>query len=471
MKVTPQGTVFIIHLTAVVCENEGNFLNTSFVKVVGTLFSCIKQRLKQSGVDGELFFSCLKLFSSFLIHTSGVQCIISHNIVDFLKYLTQQRSSSASCMNSIPSREIFKFVAKLLQKCRKYNKNFLFYTLTDLLAPLKNCDNNIARSELVTLKRSVQFLIGVIEELLKQCCQSADFEVFFIFRDKCNYESTVRSAFNIIQDEVLIFSLNNILFLSTFFELGRWARGSSPDKLREAVWNFGLSLIEAAKTSKMNGVMKLCFLSHTYFAYANRNGPMTLGIFEKQMLLLQFMPLLCNSVSFGDIQSSNNNISDEDEIRQDLVTKFLKGLYPTTLRIYMSWKEHLNNNSLCDATDALKYILETRQFLSREAANLAVQMLIYLVADLNIIRRKNPEQLPVATETYVELLLETLIAFVEEFHLTGVDSVEAVSLLEIAFDFLCLISNSIKVIILLEKSFKLNISIILFINNRNNTVN
>lgn len=440
--------MFVIKLTAAVCENEQNFLDISLERVIDTLFFSIKQRLKSGEVDDELLFICLGLLSSFLAHRSGMQWLISNNIVLFLRILTQQKSSSASCMTSTLSRDIFKFVAKVLRKCKEHNKNYLFYTLKDLLAPLKNylARKNITNRELVTLKMSVRFLIGVMEELLEQCCYSADFDVFLILRDKCNYGNIVKNVFNIAQDKILVFSLNNILFLSTFFELGRWARNSSPDKLREAVWNFGMSLMEAAKTSKMSGALKLCFLSHTYFAYANRNGPMTHGIFEKQLLLLQFMPLLCNSVSFGDIQCSNDSVSGQDEIRQYLVTKFLKGVYPTTLRIYMSWKEHLNKNSLCDAVEALKYILETRQFLSRESANLAVQMLIYLVADLNIILRKNPENLPVTTETYVELLLETLITYVEEFQLTGTDSVEAVSLLEIAFDLLCLISQSLKVI-------------------------
>lgn len=441
-NLSSQGTVFMINLMAVLCKDEQLFLQISFERILDALMYSIKQCLRSPVENHEIFSSCIKLFSSFLNHKSGMQWIITSNAVTFLRSLRHQRTS----MDSSLYRESHQFVAKLLQTCTSCNKLLLLSTVKNLLVPLNNflVDTNITKAELKVLKQNIYFLVGVIEELLEQCSLSANFDIYSILMEKFNFEVIVRKMLAKVKDEQLVFSLNNILFILTFFELGKEVRGSCQDKVREAVWNFGLSLIEAAEMSKIKNVLKLCYLSHTYFAYSNRNGPMSSDTFENQILLLQFMPVLCSCISFGDIQS-NGDIEEEEEIRQHLVTNFLKVLYPTTVRIYMSWKKHLNQNSLLDATEALKYILETRKYLSRDAANLATRMLIYVLRDLNDIKRISPEKLPASTEAYVELLLEVLIAYVEEFHLTGSDSIEAVSLLEIAFDFLCLNPNSLMV--------------------------
>lgn len=442
-NLSPKCTVFMIRLMSVLCEDEQVFLQISFERILDALMYSVKQCLRSLVENHEIFSSCIRLFSSFLTHKSGIQWIITSNAVTFLRSLTDHHKTSK---DSLLYRESYQFVAKLLLTCKSCNKLLLLSTLKNLLAPLNNylVDTDITKAELKFLKRNICFLVGVIEELLEQCSLSANFDIYSVLMEKFNFEVIVRKMLSKVQDEQLIFSLNNILFILTFFELGREARGPSQEKIREAVWNFGSSLIEAAETSKIRSVLKLCYLSHTYFAYSNRNGPMSFDTFENQILLLQFMPVLCSCISFGDIQS-NSDIEEEEEIRQHLVTHFLKVLYPTTVRIYMSWKKHLNQNSLSDATEALKYILECRKYLSREAANLATRMLIYVLKDLNDIKRKNPEKLPTSTESYVELLLGVLIAYVEEFHLTGSDSIEAVSLLEIAFDFLCLNPNSLKV--------------------------
>lgn len=161
-------------------------------------------------------------------------------------------------------------------------------------------------------------------------------------------------------------------------------------------------------------------------------------LFETQLLSLQLFPIIMVNVKYFGRNTVELN-EDDDVIRENFVVEMTKYLTADTFRTTFKWKDYLQQNlTLEDATVALKYVLQSRKFYSRETGKTAFQILVYNLCDLTKLLRQYPQKLNMFSNdsNYLCLALETLATIVDDFSITWKDCLESICITDLTIKLL-----------------------------------
>lgn len=385
------------------------------------------------------------MLTSFLNHKSGIHFIVSTNywsqVIDFVLNSDTIYIRKEGC----------KFIAILLQKSVNINEWFCYSVIQGLSAPLMSAvQQKDLNEQHISKDLSPTFLLlnQVFANLLEICGPKNEVKVFKIILEKFAIVKQVRHLQSKLQDEDLIFHLTKIRFTLAFFDFVLNLGGRHKDihlgEAKVASQKLFDVFLETANKGPVVNFLKLLYVGLIYWKFIKPIMPLCKTpesipvTFETQLLCLQLFPIVMVNIKFF-----GNNCEefgeDDNDVKEQFITEMTKYITPDTFRTTFKWKNYLQQNFSFDhATLALKYVLQSRKFYSRDTAKTAFQMIIHGLHDITVLFQKQPQQLVVFSKdsSYMCMLLETLTTIINDFTITWKDCLESICVMDITFKLL-----------------------------------
>ncbi|XP_030755322.1 uncharacterized protein LOC115881796 isoform X1 [Sitophilus oryzae] len=388
----------------------------------------------------------ITLVCSFLEHKSGLQWVLATN------YWTEIVDLGLKAHTLYIRQKAYEFVIKLLQKTVKFNKSFctnliklLIKPLTDALnSSLKNIENvntEVVNKELFeSLLPTLTFLSEVTESLLK----NYDKDCLQIFLE-LNVLETLQNILPLSQIEdfsyMIVKNWLNVLVFKFCVKLEgvkQIRELQTPDN--KLFFTIMISELEKVHT---RFVLKICHHAQTLWSYSSTRLPMCVRggeniEFQNQMLIIQLMPVLLLTCQFlGNEKASSVMLNDD--YRRCYIHKWVTISAIRTIKICFKWKELLEKKKdlIDDATFSFQLILKSKKLLNREKAAMFFQPLVYCLRDSLTHCELHPEVKSCPRFIrFLDSLIDTLIDVVTTFDITWKDSIETISVLKLACEFL-----------------------------------
>ncbi|KAJ8953909.1 hypothetical protein NQ318_019149 [Aromia moschata] len=435
---------FTLNVTSYVCKDEQTFVMLNSHNVYERLIKLLSAEVYNAYPSIKLGY--IRLVTALLEHKSGLQWIISTN------YWADIMALALKNQTIYITKEGYVFMARLLDKSVKINELFCVHVVQLIMAPLsKNAPcmpgNNMTnllevRDQAIyqSLCSTLTLITEVLEIFLKDIEKGNDLKVVYIFVDKFNLEECIKSILCIAtNEEFFLRSIKNLEEKGGYIE---FERATSSKSLILIV------LKENVCKGYIPNVIKLSYIGFIYWSYirqkmpvCKRHGDNVPMIFENQMLMLQLYPII--SVSFKLLgEEKAMQVLDEDDLRDDYVSKFCKIIIPETLRIVYQWRTQLfSHPQVFDhATLSLKYLIKSKQFFTRELGVISFQTLMYCLRDVVQVLKEQPEQALILSKehNYLALVIDAITMFINEFNITWTESLESICVLNLIFELLSL---------------------------------
>ncbi|KAF7267539.1 hypothetical protein GWI33_019245 [Rhynchophorus ferrugineus] len=397
--------------------------------------------------DAAIIVSYISLLCSFLEHKSGVQWVLATN------YWVGITDLGLNAHTLYIRKKAYEFTIKLLQKAIKFNKSFcanliekLKKPLTDTLSTYSNKATNL-NTEIVTsdLFHSLQPTLNFLSEVTETLLKDFDQDILNLFLES-NLLQVLQNVLLLSQNQELSAQLIIILLNILFYKLCKKLQGikviSHDVVLNETKVFFNIIISEIEKDHN-KCVLKICNHANTLWSYTSSRLPLCMRRgeiieFQYQMLVLQMMPMTLLTVQFlKEVKAAHIMLSDE--FRRDYIHKWVKLSAVQTLKLCYKWREPLIKKK-----DLIKLVIYSFQLLSKSKklfnkhkAAVLFQLLVYLLKDSLTNMEQNPE---VIVDTsfiqFTDSLIDAIIDIVTSFDITWNDSIETISVLQLACELL-----------------------------------
>ncbi|KAK4874486.1 hypothetical protein RN001_013846 [Aquatica leii] len=460
---------FIINLTSLLSKNEDRFNRLNVCNVYLRL--CAVLKIRTSTTSATVKVSYIKLLLSFLEHKSGINWLIAtNNWQDVLGYCLEGPSTTYVL------REGHNFLYNLLIEASNYNLVFCNMVIEKLMSVFNelNFINGIVNDESLQKKLTptLRILSHIFVSSLQNKLGSKDYRIPKIFIKDYNLEQTVWNIIMITShNEEFFMDLNKIMALTNFFDLAfdlkteRFQCNRLKKMVAEIYKLIGMNI---SKGFVLN-VCHLCHLLQYYWKLMEFQLPnVDFGseevqiLFESQILVFQVLPFPMISYKECSVQSSH---LCEDEFRDHFMAKVFKTLCEHTVRLGYNYRSLLISEkvNLFDAAlQATAYIMKTRQYYHRDTAVIVFQYSMYTLNDIILATKAKPEMRDVFTKytSYFVAMFDVISTFIKEFDITWRESVETISVMNVAVDYVSVTCWAPKMIV---QAFKLiNLSIARF---------
>lgn len=442
----PPNIISFILNVSIIYTTEETFVKLNSENVFEKLIELVKKTIAGPSTP-SVKLSYINLLTSFLNHKSGLHFIISTNywsqVIEFILKSDTIYIQKGGC----------KFIANLLQRSVVINDWFSYNVIQALSSPLQEAvQNNISKEDLYQNLRPTLFILNqVFASLLELCGPKNDVKIFRIILEKFAFEKQIRLLQSNLQDEEIIFEFNKILFTLSFFDFVLKLGGRHTDihlgEAKIASQKMFDVFLDMVNRGPVTNFLKLLFVGVIYWDYLKPVMPLCKTpesipvTFENQLLALQLFPIAMVNIKFFGTAAMNMEdlLGEEDHMKDEFESQMTKYLTADTFRTTFKWKNYLQQNFSFDhATLALKYVMQSRKFYSRETAKRAFQMIVHCLSDIKLLLKKQPHQIVVISgqSNYFCMLLETLTTIINDFEITWKDCLESICVLNITASFL-----------------------------------
>ncbi|KAJ8977091.1 hypothetical protein NQ317_003645 [Molorchus minor] len=460
---------FALNLTSNICTDEHHFVLLNRHNICERLIKFISVSDDSSHPITKLDY--IKLVASLLDHKSGQQWVLSTNYwVEILCLTLKNHSINIT-------REGCKFLAKLLHKSIKINEVFCSNLVQLIMSPLNEaspCTPHIGviepldiREQAIyqTLCPTLNLITEILEINLNSFKDGNDMSVAMMFLETYGLEGRINSILLVAQNEEFVFDLCKIKFLISFLQIYEKFSGKGAYIQYEKIGSVRSIFVDILKEviDKGHGrsTMKLSYVGLIYWSYIRskmpicvKNGDCQNELFEVQMLIIQVFPIIILSCNLIGIEGCVK-VLDEDDLRDDFVTKFCKKLTPEIMRIIFNWRKHLIDHPYMfdNATLALNYVVKSKKYFNRELGVISFQVFIYSLRDIVTALKENPERLLALSRehNFLTMIIDATTLFINEFSITWRDSIESICVMILAFEFLSFPSWPVNFVVKLLK--------------------
>lgn len=429
---SPHISSFTINLASLLSENEFKFNELNKTNLYQRLINVLKARQLESTPSIKLGY--IKLLLSFLDHRSGNQWIINNdNWEDVLRLILSNQTVYIT-------REGQKFMCKLLKEIIDQDEDFCRNVTKKILLPLNDdsyksiisedvCDENL----LIQLNPTLQLIINIMEYLLE--CVMFPKKVATIFLNDFKLKESVFNMMRLAHSPEFVFEIGKVFII---VELVRCYLIVATDKYNVQIAEESINIMttffkQTITRGHYENVMKLChYVQHCWniVGYKIPQTRVSLDkepvVFAGELVAIQILPIFIVVAR----HYKNFQIDEGDELRDRYVHKLFQLMSEKTIRMGYLWRDCLlrDGDNFMIGLKALQNLLKSRKYFPRERATLVFQSLIYTLKDLVSIVYERPDKLGIFAkeENFLLLLFDTLIIFIEEFHITWRDSVETI---------------------------------------------
>lgn len=459
VRPSPNISRFTMELLSLISSNEQKFLELNNSNIHLRLINIIQVR-GDSTPSIKLAF--VKLISSFLDHKSGFDWIVVKNIwTDVLVF----------CLTN-PTiyiiRDSSNFMYRLLEKAAEYDEQFLNNVIKKVMQPLMMDELNSVvdindEGFKEKLTPTLRLIIFIMEQYcMNECTQKSNDLIPTLFLRNYHLEQIVSSYMMIAKNKDLIFELETVTILIYFGDL--CAEAKEPTFQVEQVKALGMKIFkliasDISKNYHLN-VIKMCHLCYRYWNIIKPRFPTQIGgsqgcpvIFENQITILQLLPIFLISVKVCSISCYEFEF---DDFRDNYVTKIFKIMCPFTIRVAYSWRNQLmENEEQCFelSLKALSFLIQSRQYYSREMGIMAFQSIMYGIKDLVKGMKSNQQIIEICMKetNYLFIILDAVGKMIEDFEITWRDCVETICVMGATIEFINLTRWAPKVSSCLKK--------------------
>lgn len=442
----PHLVCFAVDLAALLMKNENKFTILSKKQFLERIYN-----IKKNCNFFEL--SCVQLayvkcLFSFLEHKSGFEFLKSFKIWSRLMDRTWKVEQTDLL------EEIVCFFALFLEKLIDYDQHLCLKIIRDLMVPVNNYlygSGNLLEYSTGSIDFSTQFPCDLIEFFfVKKFCYSENCRLLLMFYH--NFQSVSLNFSNQhfiaeIQKIILIMQ-----FLQVYINLREKTIVVSQGKfiISQTLNTF----LQSAFWTNYEDIQKILHFSNFYckvlesklsmFEVATKNEIL---IFPKKILVLKLMPnfalLLRNVYQENHPKSPNQS---ENVSAADFMNKAFQITSPKIYRSLYFWRDHLlaapNLLQLC--INNWKFLKISKKYFCKEQAVFVIQTLIYTLKKcVNFM--KNPSGF--SNLEYLQLTIEILWVFLNEFEMTWIDGLEVFDIMDYAFQFMGLSSWSSEIVV------------------------
>lgn len=432
---------FTMELLSLLSRNEQKFLQLNNLNIHVRLLAIVRAR---DDCTPSIKLAFVKLLSALLEHKSGFEWIVIKNMwTDVLVF----------CLTN-PTiyiiRDSSSFMYRLIEKAVEYDEQFLNNVIKKIMQPLMinelkstiDIDEECIKEKLTP---TLKLIIFIMEQYCKtECTQKSNDLIPILFLRNYHLEQTVSSYMMIAKNKDFIFELETVTILIYFADL--CAEAKEPILHIEQLKNLGMKIFkllasDISKNYNLN-VIKTCNLCNRYWNMIKPRFPVQIDgspncpvIFENQITILQMIPICLVSVKFCAITCYEFEF---DDFRDNFITKIFKVMCPYTIRVVYSWRNQLMTEENCFdiSLKALSYLMQSRQYYSREMGIMAFQAIMYAIKDLVKAVKDNRQLIDTCMKesNYLYMLLDAVGKMIDDFQITWRDCVETICVMSVAIE-------------------------------------
>ncbi|XP_050298848.1 uncharacterized protein LOC126737833 [Anthonomus grandis grandis] len=436
---------FALNLASELSTDEEIFVKLNGQNIFETLIGIAQENLKQ---DPSVILGIVTLLCSFLEHKSGLQWVLATN--SWTEYISLGMEAHTMYIR----KKVYQLTALLLEKTVSFNKNFCVNLVATVVQPLHDVYKNFPSLEsnqpplinnsllFETLQPSLLFISEVLELLVNRM-QGCVLNLF-----------VAQQTVEITKKLLLVSQIEDFSYELLKIRIALLFTNQCPMKLKKhegdnTLANFDFLTIFHVIKDEMNKnhvkcVIKICHFAQTVYCNLAEKVPLCIrkGVpieFQNQMLLFQLIPIV---VFLSKKRNLNLEVLMHDVFRREFYQKIIKMSAWEVIDSCYRWKPMLleKSNLIDDLTFGLQYMIKTKKMLNKERATIFFQPLVYCLKDMlyimNIEQQQGINYDMKRYSKFIETLMETIIDLVESFDLTWKDSIETISVLSMACEFL-----------------------------------
>uniref|UniRef100_A0AAR5PC34 BRCA1-associated ATM activator 1 n=2 Tax=Dendroctonus ponderosae TaxID=77166 RepID=A0AAR5PC34_DENPD len=453
-QVTPPSVIvsFALHLASHLCLEEQMFVGLNSRNVFESLVGIAQTNFNK---DASVTLGYVTMLCAFLEHKSGLQWVLATT------HWSEVVSLGRNAHTMYIRKKSYQFVEKLLEKTICFNLQFCGNLAAMLIRPLSDALKTLpisksgqhAAIESSTLYESLKPSLVFISEVMEALVRGMQGAVLNLFIALKLGELTAKLHL-LSQIEDFSFELIKIRCILLFAKISKEAnpmkRAGATQIAHDSITLFDMKTMFDIIQSEMDKdhvkcVIRICHYAHTLHYSLAEKMPLCIRKgepieFQNQMVLFQIMPIM--------VFFSRGGITKEvilcDVFRREFIQKLVKLSAIRTVEICFRWKQRLleKQDLIEDMIFGLQYMVKTKKLLNKERATIFFQPLVYAFKDtlsflesysayIRVDGRMKPSFV-----NFVKTLIETIIDLVQSFDLTWKDSIETISVLSLACEFL-----------------------------------
>lgn len=438
---SPDVCTFTLELLGLISKNEQKFRELNRSNIHSRLTDTM-QITDDSMPSINLAF--VKLLSSLLEHKSGYEWIVAKNMwSNVLAFCVRNSTNYIVRDNST-------FMYRLLEKAAEYDEQFLNSVIKMIMQPLMinelrstvNIDEEYLKDKLTPTLRLIVFIME--QYCSNKCTQKGKQRIPTAFLRNYRLEHVLSSYMLFVTNEDFIFELENATILMYFAVLCGDAR--EPAFYTEHLKGVGIKVfkliaLDISKHYNLN-VIKVCYLFFRYLNLVKQKFPLlisnseeSLVTLEKKINVFQFIPMYMVSMNICSKTMAEFEIN---EFRANYLSKIFDILCLQTVRLGYSWRNQLlaEKHSFEIAVKSISYLMQSRQYYSKEMAFMVFQTILYSIEDLVSAMKSNQQLIDtcIRESTYLYVILDAVAKMIEDFQITWRDCVETISVMGTAID-------------------------------------
>ncbi|XP_044272401.1 uncharacterized protein LOC123016210 isoform X9 [Tribolium madens] len=432
--------IFVVNLTSLLTKNEKKFCEFGS----GNFFIKLIRILNQLNTVPSVQLTYIKLLTSFLEHTSGVEFLISSGLWEDVYQLSLSNESQIV-------KESTRFISKFLEETLVTNESFCNNVIKIIISPLVENGHHclkLSEEEAISVFEPSLRLIGQILEhsFERALLGDKDFRIAYLFLEEFIQEKLYDNLFLI--SEIYRFSSNflKIKFVIEFLNFRRSIRtnNSGDDTIRKFYLKIRKNFLTYLTDDNFHRFIELSRFGVLYWKCIELNFPIEKNpnqycvpdLFIGLVIFPHMFLVLKHFMSWTELQM----IHDDDECRFLYFSEHIRMIEPDFFRIGYKLRNKFSDCSSDLVELSMKsfdHLKDIEQHFSKDNALFIFKKFIYQIKDIVTAATECPQKLEVLInkEYFVEAfkLLTTLL---DKFRLTWKDNVEVINMITISFDFL-----------------------------------
>lgn len=437
--------IFAINLIGLLSQDKNKFLalkaNDTYVRLIKVL------KIQSASCNPSLKLGYIKLLSSFLNHTDGIEYVINTNYWECaLRYCLSNQTIYII-------KEGQHFIFELLQKTAN-NEKFSNQVIKEILSILyKNpIDNGTAFPEIkkdqlrITIMPTLQLIVYVLDQHFQSTYFTNKNNAVPLLFFKNNLKDTILQMLLMVQDADVMLELEKIMVMLYLLEAHVNCQEDlyNAEQLREKSKSI-FQLIKAHLTKReVECIIKLSYWIQYFWHYMLPNCPAPWNeknplLFENQVLIMQTLPLY--TVKLISIHYLENQLL-MDDFRDHFITKIFKIMCESTIRMGYTFRSILMESDvdIDYAQLAVQYIIKSKELFRRETCIICFQGLLYNLKDIAHLTLRNENPLPTRDlnkyDSYMLVVIDAIMSFIKDYDFTWRESIETLCVTNICLDLL-----------------------------------
>lgn len=440
---------FVLNLTALLSQDETTFVTYSLGNVYERLFILFK--MQNEGVQPTIKLAYLRILSSFLNHSSGLEWIMSNNI---------WRNCLNFCLDNETVyiiQEGHSFIYNLIVKTVVNHEDFCKLVVAEIYSKLEGVPVNESSlyQQLVVesgleqkCTAALHLVIYILNQLIENENKKGDYRAVNILLADNILEERIKQLKSITNEVERVYELYAVLIYIKVFHL--LVKGKETPY--EDFYTTGVELMgfinELLCVRYIPVVIRLAHLSDSlwnHFPEARAGQPLLTASSEyngREPLRFQNQLLLFEVTAIFGIcfLHTNYRYDESDDLREDFIHSFFRMLHERTIRMGYSWRDilHQQTEGFKMAKFAAQHVLRSIDNFNKSRAITIFQVLLYTLKDIQIGLKEKPTliELFIQHDSFMITLFQTMAAFINKYDITWRDSVET----------LCVMNNAIECI-------------------------